>query len=288
MGDDKRAWVAVFAQSALFGTGGTKSARHEYTDKVMAHLPDAVIKYSGVELRDDDQDVLMALIHLGRGRPYDEKDGLFLELSGLELLKELEWPSTANYYDKLRECLNRMQKGTVMIVRRGDKGRATREQLQVVRKFTEAADPSSQRWPVWRIGIEPEMIGNFTDDARRMELTWKDRRCLRKPTAKWLHSFVCGVCPDSDALFLYDEEGLFRLSNSRAKTLNSFRDTLKESLHEMTNKSVIADWKFFEGMLFISRRPGHNISKEEMIEARRSFAFTPLPLLENYTIEIPK
>jgi hypothetical protein len=60
---------------------------------------------------------MIVLFHWAKGRHNDRRDGVHISCTGGALLRELEWPGTQFYYERLRECLTRLQGGTISLRR---------------------------------------------------------------------------------------------------------------------------------------------------------------------------
>lgn len=262
-GEDKRALPTSFARSALFSVGG-KATRRSFEAQTIASWPGTEIDYTGKELRSDDEDVLMQLFHRARGSAVDADQGIEVEFSGFSLLAELEWPTTKAYYEKLRNCLDRMQAGSVRL-RMVINGKQTTFRGQMIRKYVMALDMGyKSQWKVW---IEPEVIKLFSPSY--LEIEWSQRKRLAKPFSKWLHGFMSSESTTGG--FTAPEDVLFRLSGSVAASIRTFRASLKESLEEMRIQAIIFDWKLQDGMLFVAREPGMDINRA-VTAAKQKFA----------------
>jgi hypothetical protein len=125
---------------------------------------------------------------------------------------------------------------------------------QILRKFVLDDGATRQQWCVW---LEPEICRLFDPDYAL--LSWSDRMKLRRPTSRWLHTFMATVPPEE--LFIAPEAAIFSLSGSSASTMPKFRQLLKDALREMQEKGLIFDWKLADGFLYIARNPGHDINR---------------------------
>jgi hypothetical protein len=94
------------ARAALFTTRDKREPRRAFLSSRLFSLAEAVqVNYSGHELRaEDDELVWMQIIHFGLDRPFGES---FTFKIG-DLLKGLDWPTSATYYEKARNSLTRL------------------------------------------------------------------------------------------------------------------------------------------------------------------------------------
>lgn len=267
--EDKRAYVVDFARSALFCVGG-KSPRTRFENRMIAAWPTVQIEYSGMELRDDDQDVLIALIHKARGMSWHPTEGIRLDFTGLELLRELDWPNTSGYYQKLRDCLDRLQGGSVTVRRRMESGKLQRHRGQLIRKFSEV-EVEGSRYPRWVVWIESETAELFATEDRRLELEWGERKELSKPISKWLHAFIWSMTPDPEEWFVIAEPTLFMLTGSKATEPRTIRALVKSGLEEMLTKKVIAAWRIHQELVYVALKPGLDIDRATAAAAQKLF-----------------
>jgi hypothetical protein len=73
------------ARCALFTAAGKKEPRQVFTQERIASLTDMAVYYTGTELRQDDLDVWMQVVHMTRKKPA----GDWIETSGSALLSAL-------------------------------------------------------------------------------------------------------------------------------------------------------------------------------------------------------
>lgn len=98
------------ARSALFCVGSRKP-RRQMKNEVIASLEEATIRYTGAELRQDDEDVFLQLCHLARGRPVDD----MIEFSAYAMLKSLGWGHSSKAYQRLRDCIDRLKANALKV-----------------------------------------------------------------------------------------------------------------------------------------------------------------------------
>jgi hypothetical protein len=257
--DERNRGIPVtFVRSALFSVGG-KNTRKMLSKHTIASQPGEKLIYNGEELRTDDEDVLIALFHLARGSAVHPSEGVAVRFSGHAMLRELEWKVSKEGYERLKNCLTRMQNGSLQSIRKV----GTRRLMysgQVIRKFVVDLTQTKQQWCVW---LEPEICRLF--EPGYAELSWSERLRLSRPLARWLHSFMSTVSPE--VIFIAPETALLVLSGSGASTMPKFRQLLKESLKELQAKELIFDWKLAEGHLYVARQKEHDINRASQAAA---------------------
>lgn len=261
----------AFVRSALFSVGG-KHGRRDFKQETIASLPDTELRYTGEELRMDDQDVIMQLFHLARGAILNQQTlaaGIQVEFSGNSFLTELGWQSNSAGYLKLKSSLARLQAGSLTVIRTSN-GKKKTFAGQIIRKFVISEDAATrQQWKIW---LEPEVVSMFINF---LELEWAVRARLSRSISKWLHSLISGE-PD-DRVFMIAEDLLMRLTGSRASNARKFRQTLKEGLADLKEAQAVHDWKLDKGFLYIAKVAGLEINRA----ALAAHANTQLQLIED-------
>lgn len=219
------------ARSALFTSSNRSVARDHCKFQRIATLKGAEIHYTGEELRQDDGDVFLQLVHLARQQPLGE----IIEFSGYALLKELGWTTSKGSYERLRECINRLSATSVVVKSDGtigDKGYGG----SLIRKFEWNADAergTSQRWKIW---LEPEIVVLFGRDSYT-RIDWEQRLSL-PPLAKWLHQFYF----THEKPLGYKVETIKILCGSRIAVLAKFRYKLRESLEMLVSVGFLTSF----------------------------------------------
>jgi len=143
---------------------------------------------------------------------------------------------------------------------RVENGRPVRHKGQLLRKFSERI-AEGVRYPLWQVYIESETAELFATEERRLELEWGERKVLSKPISKWLHSFIRSMNTNPDEWFVMQETMLFELCGSKSRETRTLRALVKSGLIEMASKSVIAEWKIFEGFVYVALKPGLDINR---------------------------
>ncbi|WP_298150844.1 plasmid replication initiator TrfA [Flavobacterium sp.] len=227
--DNYRGLPNAMARSALFGCANKNAERSEYKREQITTLGGYIMKYTGTELRQDDEDVFLQIVHFARMQPL----GDVVEISGNALLKALNWNSSKKSYDRLKDIISRLQEGSIQITnengREGFGG-------SLVRKFMWKSQDESGSRTKWQIYLEKEIINLFTDDSYSL-LDWEDRMKLGS-LAKYLHSFFY----THQNPYPYKVETLQGLSGSKTKSLHTFRRTLKGALQELVDINFLLSY----------------------------------------------
>lgn len=227
--DHLRGLPNAMARSALFTCANAKAPRLDFKREKIHTVAGYEIFYTGTELRQDDEDVFLQVIHFARMQPL----GDVVEISGKALLDALGWNGSSKSYTRLRDIIERLKEGTIKISHEsGNIGYAG----SLIRKFAWQTQEKSGARTKWKIFLEKEIIALFTDDAYTL-LDWEDRAGLG-PLAKWLHSFYY----THKAPYPHKTTTLHRLSGSKSKTMNSFRRDLRAAHDELETIGFLSSW----------------------------------------------
>lgn len=169
-------------RSALFNARNRKTPRSMMKSEPVAVIGDGRISYRGEELRQDDETVWLQLVHLAR----QHVAGQLVEFTAYSFCKSVEWSINSKSYDRLRECLRRMQAtGLDVYSKRLERGVS----LSMIPFFEYEDSETRESLPRWRVRIAPELVELFGDHYfTRIE--WAQRLQLPDGLATWLHGYL--------------------------------------------------------------------------------------------------
>lgn len=251
-GDDKRAVSKQLARSALFRVADPRRPREHFREERIASWVRTEIRYSGEELRQDDQDVFMQLVHVMR----KQELGNVVVVFGSEMLQALQWSDSQEQYDRLFQCIRRMLEGTVWVWNpdnRGTKLYGThliqsvegidadaeeKEKLRAEGKLTEEEERLTPARTIWRLHLDRSLANIMTDDSLTL-VDWV-RHLSLTPMAKWFHVFYSTHRePYAMSPKLFKE-----LSGSKQKNLATFRQRIHKTLNELVEKRFLESYDY--------------------------------------------
>lgn len=212
----------ALARSALFNVSNLRSAgpRAYFQLAEVAATKGIRLVYTGAELRQDDEDVFLQVLHLAK----EQKLGENIKFTANSMLKALGWTVNSGSYERLTICMHRMKATALQLtVDRPDGTRIsytgsligdfmTREQI--------TGDPLTE----WVVSLPKNIVKLFDPQAYSL-INWGARMEL-PPLAKWLHSFYA----THKEPFPHKVETLHRLTASKIKELRKFRYELNSAL----------------------------------------------------------
>ncbi len=238
-----RALPTSFARSALFTVGSLKHKRQICTDITIATSAGVDMIFSGEELRQDDEDVFLQLLHLSRG----QASGQPVVFGTLSMLQELNWSTNGQGYKRLKATLDRMQSGKIKLqAKEGRKGFVG--SLLSSWGWTDEENTSSARAKMF-VRFEPSILELFGIQPFT-QLQWSERNSLDSTMAKWLHTFLI-TQPVTRGIRLTE---LLALSGSKAGSMTVFRQTLRGALDELKTKKCINEWRLEREFLFVATK----------------------------------
>ena len=219
------------ARSALFTVGNKTEPRLYYkSHKTIQTLSGYVITYRGEELRQDDEDVFLQLVHLARNHPLGER----VDFAAYTLLKELNWSKSSEGYNRLRGTLDRLQ-GTSLRITSQHPGEGG-YQGALIRKFAWKDDENAPLTK-WVVYLEPEIVKLFSPNGYT-HVFWEQRLRLKSSMAKYLHGYYAS----HEQPYPMKVVTLQMLSGSRAARLTDFRKALRKALALLVIERFLDSW----------------------------------------------
>jgi hypothetical protein len=220
--NDLRGLPNALARSALFGVGNQQTHRELLEKKTIAALKGIEITYSGRELRQDDEDVFLEILHISRMKEL----GTTVTFTGYAMLTSLGWDKGARGYKRLVDAIGRLQWSSLAI---------TVESVELRQNYTgplivsfKWQEPNAETpMRLWEITLQQEIINLFSPTGYT-RLDW-DMRLQLTPMAKWLHSFY----HTHRTPYPYSVATLKELMGSKIKELRQFRYGLRKALDEL-------------------------------------------------------
>ena len=192
--------------------------------------------YVGPELRQDDLDVYLELLHWARDKSLNGT----LKFKRAELMRALGWSRTPFYYDKLLQCMRRLSQANIegLITRRDNQEIVHhRFNFNLVDAF-EYKDIDGRMARFWHYRLPGELVKFFTSSGyARIEQS--HRSALRNNhIAKWLQLYFASHKVNNK--YAISVETLMCHCGSKASDIKTFRQKLKAAL-KLLKATGIAD-----------------------------------------------
>ena len=239
--DHSRRVPNEIVRSALFTTGNnrnTKVPREIFKNHPIVVVGDGDITYTGQELRTDDEDCWLQIIHLAKEQPL----GHTVEITPYTFLKAMGWGNNPKAKAKLQETLSRLSATNLSVT---SKRLAQTEGLSLIRgfKFMDQGRPLEK----WLVTIEPGIKSLF-GEKYLTSLQWEQRKKL-SPTAKKLHGYYASHKHPFDIKI----ETLKLLCNSKIKVKTKLRQSLSKALDELINVGFLESGYIKDDKVYVVR-----------------------------------
>lgn len=226
---DLRGLPNAFARSALFNVANSrKGARKNLKRHKIAALKGITITYTGEELRQDDEDVFLQLLHIARMHPL----GTHVYFTPHSMLRELGWTVNSASYKRLADCIDRLKASSVSVTVETSAGMRENYTGSLIRSFRWREPINDVQLREWEVLLEKEIIALFNPHSYS-RLDWSMRLKL-PPMAKWLHSFY----HTHQRPYPYSVEALHELTGSEIPLteIRKFRYKLRKNLEILVNE----------------------------------------------------
>lgn len=221
---DLRGLPNAWARSALFKVSHARNPHRAYLrSHPIASLKGLTIEYTGEELRQDDEDVMLQILHLARMQPL----GSVVEFRASAMIAELKWTRNKGSYQRLAACITRLTATALGITIEDEARHSENYTGSLIRSFQWRDETTMDAMRNWQVLLEPKIISLFQTNTYS-RLDWETRLKL-PPLAKWLHSFY----HSHQTPFAFKVETLHRISGSDIAELRQFRYKLKAALAQL-------------------------------------------------------
>jgi hypothetical protein len=268
-GDKVRGLPNPIARSSLFTVGNQNEPRvFHRTHKAIQTIAGYTITYKGEELRQDDEDCFLQLVHLARHHAAGDK----VEFTAYSFLKELGWKKSSEGYERLRTTLDRLQLTGLRISTaagesEGGDGAGGGYQGALVRKFA-WKDETGRSLTRWVVFLEPEIVTLFAPNGYT-QVFWEQRMRLRSSLAKYLHSYYAS----HESPYPIKSATLKSLSGSRASRLSDFRKSLRTALQQLVDEAFLDTWRIdANDLVHVVRSPKSKQQQLRIAQAERAAA----------------
>lgn len=228
-----------FVRSSLFSVRNKNKQRQQFHEIDLVTIGTHQITYSGEELRQDDLDVYMQIMHYCRSQTVCRSEKLpTCTFFQKKLCTDLKWPTTGFYYKKIDSTLTRLQQTLLRI-----KTKKYHKNVSLLRK-TQKTLTYKATYDIW---LEPEIV----DLYKRTETTGLNhiKHQLLSPLAKWLNAYLSSHAKPYPILVIT----VMNTTGCNYSRLRDFNLQLKRALKELKNLKLIKSFVIKNGTLEVER-----------------------------------
>jgi hypothetical protein len=234
---------------ALFTPRNKNQKREIMKDHEIASYGSNKVFYTGEELRQDDLDVWLQILHLARGKQLGET----IYFDHNEIKKALGWGWGKERSERLKTILKRL-KATAVEFHSARLGAGV--VISMIRKFDFSdLEDGKRKHADWSIELEPEIALLFGGGVYSTRIEWEQRLALKGPLAKWLHGFY------STHKAPHDLTSETILHAAGTKTADKFRgrQMIKDALGELKGVGFLTEFSMSDkGTFSVTRAPYKN------------------------------
>lgn len=216
-----------FARSALFTARNKSEARRTLVrEKLFHYNEDISIRYTGIELRaEDDELVWMQILQYGESVPLGEP----FEFSVKDLALDIGWHKNGTYYDKVRECISRLSANEILIL--NEKAYGVSGRFSLISDYKSVNDDQGKQ-AHYRVWIDPSMIVLFAGNTFAKH-SWETYRKL-SPVARRLADYVVSHQQPFPLIL----EKFRRMCDSGDASMTSWRQTVRKACLELQEAGI--------------------------------------------------
>lgn len=222
-------------RSALFSAGNKNRPREHIKNGEIAVYGNCRILYNGEELRQDDLDVWLEIIHAARNQDLDQP----IYFNPHDMKKELRYPYGTKHTERLKTNLTRL-KATAVVLHSDRLERGV--SISLIRKFEYSDDseehPSSKD-DLWYVELEPEIAILFGGGVYSTRIEKEQRMSLSGNLSKWLHGFYASHKEPYPVHY----KTLLKNAGSRCSTDGKAKQLIKTAMDELKSSGFLKEWK---------------------------------------------
>lgn len=199
--------------------GISKSIQRAYIEKAFVGTNGSTIEYCGKELHQDDETVLLELIHRRAGMATCCE----INFSPYPFCKQIGWSDSKHNRKRLMECLVRLRQGLLVVERNGTKGST----IGFLAAFTwEKTDD-------WSVRLDDRIIGLLPVNPTYLNID--KRKQLAEGLQTWLLGFVCA----NNCLRKYKLPEIYAACGATTGTMNEFARVVRDALKKLAEIKVV-------------------------------------------------
>lgn len=229
-------------RSALFNAKNRKQPRAFLKKQDIAVLFEGRMTYQGEELRQDDETVWLQLIHLAKEQPL----GSVVEFTPYSFCKAIGWSICKGSYERLRECLDRMQSTALAVYSKRLKRGVS---LSMLPAF-EWQDEHKNTLKKYRVQVAPQLVELF-GDVQYTQVEWAQRLALPVGIATWLHGYYASHRDPYPVKLNTLKKGAGITTERPAKV----RELIEKALAELVNVGFLESWEIVGELVHVKRAP---------------------------------
>ena len=229
------------ANSALFNARNRRQARVYLKQYEIAVIGNGKITFTGEELRQDDETIWLQLIHLAKERPL----GNTVDFTPFSLCKAVGWSIDGRSYERLRQCLDRLQATSLSVYSARLKEGVSLSMLPAFRW----CDQTGTALKKYQVKVAPELITLFGEN-HYTQLEWSQRLSLPDGIATWLHSYYAS----HQKPFPVKIGTLKKGAGITTESITALRQLIEKALAKLVEVGFLESWEIAGELVHVKRK----------------------------------
>jgi len=247
--DSCRAAPNLFFRTSLFQAKNKTEKRAYLLNETISSLGlgNVHIKYTGYELRQDDQKLWLHIMHLARLQSL-EKAIMFTPAA---LCKAIGWNLGGKSYIRIRESLSRLKNTSLTVCNTSQNSEVT---FPLILDFSWIGGLSEKPLKKYEAKIAKELIGLYSN-KQYTRISSDFHLKLPVGMATWLHGFYS----THKNPFPSKIESIRRASGMTTLSVTSATQTIANALSILKDKKFLSDFKIEDGLVRVVRNPAYSL-----------------------------
>jgi TrfA protein len=243
--DDRRGTPNDFLRSALFAAIQGKDRKH-LTKALIYSQKNLTIKFTGLQLNQEDLDVYQAILHCSRQMPL----GVESHFTGYGLLKALGLSTGGAMHERLENSIHRLANCSLTI----ETDKYIYGGNRLIEKYSKRKEDGQ-----YLIQLDRNLIQLFAPDGWSA-INWEQRSQIQsKPLSQYLH----GYFSSHEKPYPVNLSTLQDLSGSMNKQKASFKRQMKTALDELVKINFLESWTLEGDMVTVKRVPNSRMEAQQ-------------------------
>lgn len=241
-------WTAQFrgipneiVRSALFCAKNRNKPRQYLKQAYVQVIGGGMIRFTGEELRQDDQLVWLQLLHLARNHQL----GNTIRFTPYSFCKSLRWSTSGRSYIRLRVILSRMQATSLSIYSTRLKEGVSLSMIPYF-KWSDDLGNSLREYEV-RVATELFILFGQIYYTR---IQWDQRLALPDGLATWLHAYYASHSAPFPLKISTIKNGAGLTTTSKS----SLRQNIEIALNHLVFVNFLASWEIIGELVHVQRK----------------------------------
>lgn len=240
--ETERRFPNELLRSALFNARHKTIPRKFFKEEEIVVMFEGKITYQGEELRQDDLIVWLQLIHLARKQPV----GKAVEFTPYSFCKAINWAVNGHNYERLRECLRRMQTTSLSVYSKRLKRGVSLSMIPIF----EWQDNKNNALKKYQVQLAPKLVELF-QGVHFTQFEWEQRLKLPVGIATWLHGYYASHREPFPIKIVTIVEG----SGISTKRERKAKELIERALEELKQVGFLKSWKIVGDLVHVERSP---------------------------------